>query len=76
MKTAIQELIDVIKETERQNLIMTPKSLLDILETRMSLIEKKQIIDAFNEGVKYGNSPLQTFDYPASRYYVFTYNNK
>lgn len=75
MKTATQELIDLVKEIERQNLILTTQSMLNILESRILSNEKKQIIDAFNEGVKYGNSSLQTFDYPASRYYVFTYKD-
>lgn len=37
--------------------------------------DKAQIIDAFEEGVKYGNG-MQTFDYPASRYYAHTYQDQ
>ncbi len=36
-------------------------------------VEEDQIKDAFKEGVIYGNGLLQTFDYPESRYYCFTY---
>lgn len=74
MKTAIQELTQLVKQIERQNLKLTPQSMLYILEGWALVIEKKQILEAFNEGMKYGNSPLQAFDYPASRYYEFTYN--
>lgn len=74
MKTAIQELTQLVKEIEGQNLKLTPQIMLNILEGKILVTEKEQILDAFNEGMKYGNSPLQTFDYPASRYYEFTYN--
>ena len=74
MKTAIQELIQLVEEMDRKNLKLTPQIMLNILEGKILVTEKEQILDAFNEGMKYGNSPLQTFDYPASRYYEFTYN--
>lgn len=74
MKTAIQELIQLVEEMDRKNLKLTPQIMLNILEGKILVTEKEQILDAFNEGMRYGNSPLQTFDYPASRYYEFTYN--
>ena len=42
----------------------------DIIEM---LAVEDQIKEAFKEGVIYGNGLLQTFDYPESRYYYFTY---
>ena len=41
--------------------------------TNLKMIEEDQIKVAFKEGVIYGNRLLQTFDYPESRYYWFTY---
>lgn len=38
--------------------------------------EKEQILGSFNEGMKYGSSPIQTFDYPTSSYYMFTYTEE
>jgi hypothetical protein len=40
-------------------------------------LEKKQIITALEEGIKYGNDILpQSFDHPAQRYYHYTYTDK
>jgi len=68
METAIEQIIKNLKDSKN----MTNENLVKILESFLS-IERQQIMDAFNEGVKYGNSQFQTFDYPASRYYGFTY---
>ena len=68
-KTAFQELVDIIDKAD------------NIDEVRKQITFKlkdqnvNQILDAFNEGMKYGQSILPTFDYPASRYYNYTYNN-
>jgi len=70
-KTAIKSLIEEITNSK---LKPTPKKLIELLEAAC-IVERQQIIDAFEEGVKYGNSQFQTFDYPASRYYGFTYQN-
>ena len=35
--------------------------------------EKLQLEDAFDNGVKYGNSTFQTFDFPFELYYNATY---
>ena len=71
-KTAMQILLDI-------PIVFDPEMLTDKLKdiiTALLETEKKQIIDAFNEGMKYGNSKSQTFDYPDSRYYNFTYKYK
>jgi hypothetical protein len=68
METAIGQIIKKVKDSKD----MTNENFVKILESFLPT-EQKQIIDAFNEGVKYGNSDLQTFDYPASRYFGFTY---
>lgn len=73
MKTIIQELIETIEKAKSQEIELTTDGFLTILKNRLSK-EKEQILDAFNEGMKYGNSLYQTFDYPASRYYMFTYD--
>lgn len=75
MKTVIQELIETIEKAKSQEIELTTDGFLTILKNRLSK-EKEQILDAFNEGMKYGNEPLQTFDYPASRYYMFTYTEE
>ena len=36
-------------------------------ENKLSMLSMKEL--------KYGNSEFQTFDYPAGRYYGFTYPN-
>ena len=73
MKTTINKLIEIIEELKNRGIELTSDELLTILK-QSELEEKEQILDAFNEGMRYGNSPLQTFDYPASRYYMFTYD--
>jgi hypothetical protein len=66
MKTAIQQMIEFVDNHKDMN---------EILEKLQELkhIERQQIIDSFDEGVKYGNSMFQIFDYPASRYFAHTY---
>lgn len=39
----------------------------------LKMIEEDQINEAFKDEVVYGDGLLQTFDYPESRYYCFTY---
>ena len=71
-QTVIQKLISDIIEIDNRKLDITNKGIIVMLENSI-VKERGQIIEAFEEGVKYGNSPFQTFDYPASRYYGFTY---
>ena len=71
-KTVIKQLINSIKEIEENGNSLTTKGILLVLENSLYQ-EREQIINAFEEGVKYGNSELQTFDYPAARYYSGTY---
>ena len=72
MKTTIQELIDLIKEMQKRKVSFTEKGLLIFLEDSLEK-EKKQIVDAFEEGVKYESDLLGKVDYPAQRYFNFTY---
>ena len=72
MKTAVQEVIDAINRCEEQKLAFTYKGLIFMLENALEK-ERTQIETAVEEGIKYGNSLLQTFDYPAARYYSHTY---
>ena len=74
MKTVIQNLIGVIEDLKSREVELTTEGILTMLGNIAS-DEKEQILNAFNEGMKYGNSPLQTFDYPASKYYSGTYDN-
>jgi hypothetical protein len=67
MKTALQQLIE--NTNDLSNLNDIKKELLKSLA-----IERQQLEDAFNEGMKYGKSKFQTFDYPTSRYVGFTYD--
>ena len=48
----------------------------DILEKieELTLVEEWQIEEAFNEGETYGKGET-TFDYPAQRYFNYTYKN-
>lgn len=73
MVTVVQKLINDLKEAN-SNIEFTT-NFIQLLENALN-DEHQQIMDAFDEGVKYGNSSLQTFDYPASRYYHYTYKNK
>jgi hypothetical protein len=75
MKTTIQELIDLIKEMQKRKVFFTEKGLLIFLEDSLEK-EKKQIVDAFEEGVKYESDLLGKVDYPAKRYFNFTYKKK
>ena len=72
--TVIKKLIVALKEIDKRDVHLTNKGFITMLENCV-LEEKEQIINAFDEGVKYGNELLQTFDYPASRYFEHTYNN-
>ena len=74
MTTVIQKLINDLKKVDK-NIEFTTDGFIQMLENSLN-DEHQQIMGAFDEGVKYGNSTLQTFDYPASRYYHFTYKNK
>jgi len=74
-KTVLNALISDLKEINRRGISLTDDGIITMLENSL-LKERQQIEDAFKEGVKYGNSDLQTFDYPASLYYVFTYKNE
>ena len=65
-KTAIQQLVEYLK------LDPNNEALKNTL-TQLMYVERSQIIDAFNEGVKYGQSILPPFDYPDLRYYNYTY---
>jgi len=75
--TVITELIENINRInsfyEGEEYALSAKIIMRMLNDAKEL-EKQQILNAFNEGMKYGNSSLQTFDYPASRYYMFTYD--
>lgn len=75
MKTVLQSLIDDLTEINQRGISLTDSGIITMLENTLDK-ERQQIIDAFEEGMKYGNSDFQTFDYPASRYYGFTYENK
>jgi hypothetical protein len=72
MKTTVQELINSVKEMQKRKISLTDKGLLLLLENSLEK-EKKQIIDAFEEGVKYEQDILGKVDYPAQRYFNFTY---
>ena len=70
-KTALTLLIEILKD----------KNVLDMNEAiniinNLKPLERTQITDSFDEGVKYGNGLLQTFDYPTSRYFGFTFTQK
>ena len=68
------KLISDLKKSDRKKIKMTHKDMIKILEDSLSE-EKKQIMDAFDKGTEYGNSMFQSFDYPASRYYTFAYED-
>jgi len=74
-KTVLAALISDLKEINRRGITLTHSGMITMLENSLHN-ERQQIEDAFNEGVKYGNSDLQTFDYPASFYYGFTFKNE
>jgi len=74
-KTVLAALISDLKEINRRGITLTHSGIITVLENSLEN-ERQQIIDAFNEGVKYGNSDLQTFDHPASLYYGFTFKNE
>lgn len=72
--TTIQKLINDMKTIVDRGHELTNKGFISILEGEL-LNEQTQIEDAFNAGVNYANGGLQTFDYPESRYYYYTYKN-
>jgi hypothetical protein len=71
-KTVIQSLIKDIKEINSRRIELTMKGILAILENSLD-DEKKQIMDAFDEGIDYERSLLGKVDYPSSRYYHGTF---
>ena len=71
-KTIIQSLVGDIIEIDSRGVELTMKGVIAMLEDALEK-EKSQLSDAFDEGVKYGNSQFQTFDYPFSRYFNSTY---
>jgi hypothetical protein len=71
-KTVIQKIIADIEVINSRGIELTPKGILIILENSLG-DEKKQIMDAFEEGVGYEQSLLGKVDYPASRYYHGTF---
>lgn len=73
--TTIQKLIEDLIEIDRRGISITNKGFIQILESSLPK-EREMVMESFNEGVKYGNEPLQTFDYPASRYYEFINKNQ
>lgn len=73
-KTVLHKLIEDLKEIHNRDIQLTEKGLIQMLENSLKA-EREQIADSFNEGWKYGRSPLQTFDYPTERYIGFTYEN-
>lgn len=70
-KTALTQLIDILKDKNVRDI----DEVINIIND-LKPLERTQVVDAFDEGVKYGNSLLQTFDYPASRYFGFTLTQK
>lgn len=73
-KTVIQELIDDIEEFKSRKIEITTKGILIILENCLE-DEKKQIMNAFEKGVEYESNLLGKVDYPASRYFSYTFKN-
>ena len=71
-KTVIQSLIKDIEEINSRKIELTMKGILSILENSLE-DEKKQIMDAFEEGVGYEKSILGKVDYPSSRYFNGTF---
>lgn len=74
-RTVIQDLIKDIEEINSRKIELTMKGILSILENSLE-DEKKQIMDAFDEGVGYERSLLGKVDYPSSRYYHGTFETK
>lgn len=66
MKTAIQEAIEWINETQTHNVFDVQDKLIELLEK-----EKQQIIDAFDEGAMYEDNRTAYLD--AKDYYNNTY---
>ena len=71
-KTVLQSLIKDIEEINTRGIELTMKGVVTILENCLD-DEKKQIMDAFEEGVGYEKSILGKVDYPASRYFNGTF---
>ena len=70
-KTTIQKLIKDIKEVKKRKVDLTMDGVIVLLENSLES-EKAQIMEALEEGIKYGKSNGQ-FDYPASRYFNSTF---
>jgi hypothetical protein len=70
-KTVIQSLIEKFNSGKKE---LPVKDIITILENSLN-DEKKQIMDAFDEGVDYEKSLLGKVDYPSSRYYHGTFEN-
>lgn len=74
-KTVILSLINDIEEMNSRKIELTMKGILSMLENSLSA-EQQQIIDAFEEGVIYEREKLGKVDYPSSRYFNGTFENK
>lgn len=72
MKTAVQEVMEYVDAINNAGFDLSYEGVIASLEKAL-IKERTQIETALTEGIKYGNQSLQTFDYPASRYYSFTY---
>ena len=73
-KTVVRKLIDDLNEIDKRDIKLTNKGIISMLEIALER-EHSQIIKAFEDGVAYGNSELQTFDNPSSRYYSVKYGD-
>jgi hypothetical protein len=68
MKTAMQELLDELKEYQLEFNI--PIEVIDMCESQLN-VEKEQIIEAYYGGVKLLSGDIET---AAKHYYYQTYN--
>ena len=73
-KTVVRKLIDDLIEIDKSDIKLTNKGIIGMLEIALER-ERIQIVKAFEDGVAYGNSKLQTFDNPSSRYYSVNYGD-
>lgn len=68
-ETVIQNIIFDLKKEKN----ISPKEIINRLQIALEK-ERKQIIEAFEDGMKYGSEGMFPHcDFPASRYYVFTF---
>lgn len=70
MKTTMQELIEKIQLLNELDGLINPIELITTIAERMLEQEKKQIKDAYNQGILDGESSM--LEYP--KYYNQTYN--